>query len=121
VGESRPPRDRTGTTGTGQHSTTAPQNGKNIGKNVLSPADSTGKAPPMSSSRRNEPDRPVNIAPATGERYTMIKDSGPKTAREREVNQAFNPQFKTAYELQLKKLSQNETGAETGYRAKKAQ
>lgn len=59
--------------------------------------------------------------------FQLVRDSGPKTAREREFNKMIGTsggkQFETVYEMQKAKVADADknTGAEVGYRSKKAQ
>lgn len=128
-GEGRKPSTANAST-RGQRASMAPGNisagpNEKVTVNKLSPMKS-GTKPQMGVERRGEgsqnayPDA-FNKAP-----FTMLKDSGPKTDREREWNKSYGgaaEQFRTAYELEKAEVAKGDghTGSQTGFRPKKAQ
>lgn len=95
-----------------------------IGRSTLSPSKTSGTSARMSSDRRSEPPQLRTKAPAVARPpFQMVRDSGTKTAREREFNAKIGtpggPQFRTVYERS--DAQKDGTPNKTGYKAKKAQ
>jgi hypothetical protein len=86
VTEKQPSSDRTGSTGTGQHSTTATNSGAKISRDDDRPSKSSGKIPEFGTVRRGEGSTMDDglKPPAVELAARMVKDSGPKTSRERD-------------------------------------
>jgi hypothetical protein len=124
--------------GTGQHAADRVDigGGQKFPRATMSPSKDTGSQPKFSNVRRGEEGASNGFtAPAQELNARMIKDSGTKTAREAAFNSAVKERqkalegagarqfFPTAYESQKARIAKTDdnAGAETGYRAKKAQ
>lgn len=141
AGEGRTPSTRNARTsgqavsGTGQRSTTAPGGVAKIGRSNDSPSKASGPQPAFSNTRRGEASGIDMQPPSVEHSARMVRDSGPKTERERtfaRINAEIRSKldgtgdrnlYPTQYERQKADYARDDkySGSKPGYRPKQNQ